>query len=58
MTIEEAESLERGDTVTRNGEAGTVQAFSDAGTMQGLKVHVEWPGGRLGMVGYRELERA
>jgi len=57
MTVEEAESLERGDTVTRNGVVGTVQDFS-GGTGQDLKVHVEWPGGKLGVVGYRELERA
>lgn len=42
--------------MTRNGEAGTVQGFS-GGTAQDLKVHVEWPGGQLGTVGYRELER-
>jgi hypothetical protein len=56
MTFEEAEGLERGDTVTRNGETGTVQGFS-GGTRQDLKVHVEWSGGQLGTVGYRELDR-
>lgn len=58
MTLEEAENLKPGDTVTRNGATGTVQSFSSGVNIgQGQMVHVEWASGRQGTVWYRDLER-
>jgi hypothetical protein len=59
MTLEEVERLKRGDTVTRNGETGTViSLYIGFRPGQGPVVNVEWASGREGSVGYRELERA